>query len=141
MSSCGSITYGVAKVLAKILKPLVGKSPHHINSTHVLVEQNKQLTLAPEECLHSYDVSALFTSVPVDPSLGVIKNLLDKDPILKDKTVLTVNDIILLLEFSLKNMYFSFQDQFYEQVESAAMGSPISPIVASLHMDTLNKSS
>ena len=32
VSSCGSVTYGVAKELAKILKPLVGKSPHHITS-------------------------------------------------------------------------------------------------------------
>ena len=27
VSSCGSVTYGVAKELAKILKPLVGQSP------------------------------------------------------------------------------------------------------------------
>ena len=33
VSSCGSVTYGVVKELAKILKPLVGKSPHHINRT------------------------------------------------------------------------------------------------------------
>ena len=33
VSSRGSVTYGVAKVLAKILKPLAGKSPHHIQST------------------------------------------------------------------------------------------------------------
>ena len=38
VSSCGSVTYGVAKELAKILKPLVGKSPHHINSTEDFVE-------------------------------------------------------------------------------------------------------
>ena len=48
-----------------------------------------------------------------------------------------VEDIILLLEFCLKNTYFSFQGQFYEQVEGAAMGSPVSPIVANLHMDYL----
>ena len=29
VSTWGSVIYGVAKVLAKILKPLVGKSPHH----------------------------------------------------------------------------------------------------------------
>ena len=80
MSSCGSATYGVAKELAKILKPLVGKSPHHINSTNNFLEQIKQLTLSPGECLSSYDVSALFTSVPVDPALDVIKDLLEKDP-------------------------------------------------------------
>ena len=32
VSSCGSVTYGVAKVLTKILKPLVGKSSHHVHS-------------------------------------------------------------------------------------------------------------
>ena len=45
VSSCGSVTYGVAKELAKILKPLVGQSPHHINSTQDFVEQAKQLQI------------------------------------------------------------------------------------------------
>ena len=134
VSSCGSVTYGVAKELTKILKPLVGKSPHHINSTHDFVEQVKHITLVPGECLSSYDVCALFTSVPVDPALRVIKDLLEKDPTLMYRTVLPVEDIILLLEFCLKNTYLSFQGQFYEQVEGVAMGSLVSPIVASLYM-------
>ena len=130
VSTCGSVTYGVTKELAKILKPLVGKSPHHLNSTQDFVEQAKHITLAPGECLSSYDVSALFTSVPVDPALNIIKDLLEKDHTLMERTVMEVSDIILLLEFCLKNTYFSFQDQFFEQVEGAAMGSPVSPIVA-----------
>ena len=125
VSSCGSVTYVVAKELAKILKPLVGKSPHHINSTQDFVEQVKHITLVPGECLSSYDVSALSTSVPIDPALKIIiKDLLVKDPTLKDRTVIGIDDIILLLEFCLKNNYFSFQGQFFEQVEGAAMGSP-----------------
>ena len=125
----------MAKELTKILKHLVGKSPHHINSTQDFVEQAKHITLAPGECFSSYDVSALFTSVPVDPDIKVIKDLLEKDSTLKERTVLTVEDIIQLLEFCLKNTYFSFQGQFYEQVEGAAMGSPVSPIVANLYME------
>ena len=74
-------------------------------------------------------MTALFTLVPVDPSLNIIRDLLDKDHTLKERTVLAVNDIILLLEFCLKNMYFSFKDQFYEQVEGVAMGSLVSPII------------
>ena len=104
----------MAKELAKILKCLVGKSPHHINSTQDFVEQVKHITLAPGECLSSYDVSALFTSVPIDPALKVIKDLLVKDHILKDRTVISIDDIIILLEFCLKNTYFSFQGQFFE---------------------------
>ena len=139
VSSCGSVTYGVAKELAKIIKPLVGKSPRHVNSTQDFVKQAKHITLAPGECLSSYDVSALFTSVPVDPTLNIIKDLLEKDHTLKERTVMEVSDIILLLEFCLNNTCFSFQDQFYEQVEGAAMGSPDSPIVANLYMEYLEQ--
>ena len=139
VSSCGSVTYGVAKELAKILKPLVGKSPHHINSTQDFVEQAKHFKLETGECLSSYDVSALFTSVPIDPALNIIKDLLVKDNTFKERTVMEVEDIILLLEFCLKNTYFSFQGQFYEQVEGAAMGSPVSPIVANLYMEYLEQ--
>ena len=55
------------------------------------------------------------------------------------KSVMEVSDIILLLEFCLKNTYFSFQDQFHEQVEGVAMGSPVSPFVANLYMEYLEQ--
>ena len=108
-------------------------------STQELVEQAKQIILEPGEYLNPYDVSALFTSVPVDPALTIIKDLLEKYNTLKERTVMEVSDIILLLEFCLKNTYFTFQDQFYEQVEGAAMGSPVSPIVANLYMEYLEQ--
>ena len=122
VSSCGSVTYGVAKELTKILKPLVGKSPYHINSTQDFVEQVKNVTLLPGECLSSYDVTGLFISVPVDTALGIIKDLLKKDPTLKERTVMSVGDIVLLLKLYLQNTDFSFQAQFYEQIEGVAMG-------------------
>ena len=106
VSSHGSVTYGMAKVLTKILKPLVGQSPHHIYSTQDFAEQANKVTLMPWECLSSYDVTPLFTSVPVDPALGIIKDILEKDSTLKEGTVLPVKDIILLLEFCLKNTTF-----------------------------------
>ena len=118
---------------------MVGKSPHHINSTQDFVERAKHFKLEAGECLSSYDVSALFTSVPIDPALNIINDLLDKDNTLKERTVMEVGDIILLLEFCLQNTYFSFQGQFYEQVEGAAMGSPVSPIVANLYMEYLEQ--
>ena len=135
MSSRGSVTYEVAKVLTKILKPVVDKSPHHIHSTQDSVEQAKKVILQPGECLSSYNVTALFTSVPAEPPLCIIKDLLEQDNMLKERTVLLVTDIILLLGFCLHNTYFSFQGQFYEQVEGAGMGSPVCSIVANLYME------
>ena len=48
--SRGSVTYGVAKALAKILKPLIGKSPHHIQSTKDFVDRVSK-AVQPGECL------------------------------------------------------------------------------------------
>ena len=138
VSSRGSVTYGVAKVLTKVLNPLVGKSPHHTQSTSDFVNKAKGVTLQLEECLTSYDVTSLFTLVPIYPALNIIKDLLEKDEKLNDRTVLSVQYIIELLGFCLHNTYFSFQNKFYKQVEGVSMGSLVSPIVANLYMEHFN---
>ena len=110
--------------------------PHTTSiALRICVEQANKETLLPWKCLSSYDVTALFTSVLVEPALGIIKELLEKDNTPKERTGLPVKDIILLLEFYLHNTYFSFQSQFFEQVEGVAMGFPVCPIVANLYMD------
>ena len=133
--SRGSVTYGVAKVLSNVPKSLVGKSPHYIQNTGNFVSRAKGLTLQWGECLTSYDVTPLFTSVPIDLALNIIKDLFEKDGKLNDRTVLSVLNIVELLGFCLHNTYFSFQNKFYEQVEEVAMSSPVSPIVANLYME------
>ena len=60
VSSRGSVTYGVAKVISKVVKPLVGNSPHHIQSTRDFVSKAKRVTLQAGECLSSYDVTSPF---------------------------------------------------------------------------------
>ena len=109
VSSMDSVTYGVAKVISKVFKPLIGKSPHHIQSTGDFVSKAKRLTLQMGECLSSYDVTSLFTSVPIDPALNIIRDLLEKDEKLNDRTVLSVQNIIELLGFCLHNTYFLFK--------------------------------
>ena len=83
----------------------------------------------------SYDVKALFTSVPIQPAINIIKKHLEKDRELHLRTSMRVNDITCLLEFCLKSTYFTLQGRYYEQMEGAAMGSPINPIVANLYME------
>ena len=134
MSSRGSTNYEVAKELARILRPLVGSSPH-IKNTGDFIEQIKGITLQANECITSYDVSALFTSVPIDPAINIIKGRLELIQELHSRTTMKVEHIISLLEFCLKTTYFQFQGKFYEQIQGAAMGSPISPIVANLFME------
>ena len=99
------------------------------------VEQIKDVRLKQGECIISYDVTALFTSVPINPVLEFIRHRLANDHQLHNRTTMSVSHIISLLEFCLNSTSFVYQGQFYQQIEGAAMGSLLSPIVANISME------
>ena len=140
-SSRGSVTCRVAKELARILTPSSGKSSNHINSYQDFVEHIKNITLGIGECITCYDVTALLASVPVEPTIEFIKHRLEQDRELQQVTIMLVQHILQLLGFCVHNTYFIFQGQFYEQIEGAAMRSPVSPTVANLYMETFESRS
>ena len=80
VSSRGSITYGMAKELTGIICPLVGQSPWHLKNTQHFIQQILQVKLEQGDVITSYDVKALFTSVPVDPSINIVKQKAFKGP-------------------------------------------------------------
>ena len=79
-------------------------------------------------------MSSLFTNVPVDEAVQV-RDRLRHDETLADRTTLSPNRVADLLMMCLKSMYFSYRGEFFEQQEGAAMGSPISAVVADLYME------
>ena len=135
ISSTGTATYNTAKELARILKPLVGTSIHHVQNTRDFIKQIKDVRLKDGESIISYDVTSLFTSVPIKPALDIIQQRLTKDQDLHKRTSMTIQQIISLLEFCLNSTSFMFQGQYYQQMEGAAMGSPLSPIIANIFME------
>ena len=139
VSSTCTVTYSTAKVLAKILKLLLGMSTHHVHNTKDFVKHLKDVRLKQGECIISYDVTALFTSVPIQPVLNIIQQKLANDKDLQQRTTMSIQHIISLLEFCLKSTSFVFQEQHYEQLEGAAMGSPLSPMVANIFWRNLKQ--
>ena len=135
VSSVGAVSYKTSKELARILKPLVGKSPYQVQNTDDIIHHIQDIKLEKHQCIMSYYVKALFTSVPIQPAINFITKLLEEDKELKQRTSMSVSNITCLLEFCLKSTYFIFQGRYFEQQEGAAMGSPISPIVANLYME------
>ena len=114
--SRGAVSYETAKELARILKSLVGKAPHHVNNTR--------------DCAtyQGYPV----TSVPIWPAMKIIQDQLDQDRA-PTKNIHTVNNIISLLEFCLRSTYFLFQGRYYEQLEGTGMVSHMPCSSQSVH--------
>ena len=91
--------------------------------------------MGSDESLVSFDVTSLFTNVPIEEAVGVIRDKLREDEDLVERTPLSPDRVAELLSLCLKSTYFSFGGEFYEQRQGAAMGSPVSAVVANLYME------
>ena len=100
ISGIGSVTHATAKELARIIKPLVGGSHHHVKNNQDFMKSIEGIQLRPEECMMSFDVESLFTSVPIEPSIGIIKKLLEDDKNLHQRTNMSVKHISCMLDFA-----------------------------------------
>ena len=132
VNTIGSPTYHLAKHLCYILSLLVGNTNSYIrNSTHFV----NKISALHLDMMDSFDVKSLFTMVPIEDSLTIIKDRLSVDKELEERTSLSVDDICSLTEMCLRSTYFRFKDDFYEQKDGTAMGSPMSPVIANIFME------
>ena len=67
------------------------------------------------------------TNIPVDKTLTIIRQKLDNDNTLRDRTQLSINTILELLTLCVKTTCFQLNSDFYQQDFGMAMGSPLSP--------------
>ena len=87
----------------------------------------------------SFDVESLFTNLPIEGAVQAALRKLESDPTLADRTTLTPAQIADLLDFVLRSTYFQYNGSIYEQREGAAMGSPVSAVIANLYMETFEE--
>ena len=135
VSSIGSPTYNLAKFLTHIVSPLSGKTSSFVKDSRDFVEKVRMLRPEEGSILVSFDVTSLFTKVPIAEALEVIGRRLEEQETEDRRTTLTVDSIKQLLHLCLTSTYFMWNGRFYEQKEGAAMGNPLSPVVANIYME------
>ncbi len=84
----------------------------------------------------SFDVVSLFTSLPLDTARQITKNLLTNNTSWQTKTELNTQDMLDLLDLCLSTE-FCFQNNYYGQISSTPMGSPLSSFLAEAVMQDL----
>ena len=78
----GPVAYGLAKKFARILKPVLVKSIHHVNNVH---RTHPTTSLFGQGNTLPFVTLKHFTSVPVEPAIEVIKHRLEQDTELPTK--------------------------------------------------------
>jgi hypothetical protein len=132
VSSNGSPCYALAGFLHKILRPLAGKSEYFVKNSGHFVQLSKSANLQSSDTLISFNIISLFTNVPVEKALQVIRSKFHSDDTLPERSVLQVDVIMELLEVCLRTTYFQVDDKFFQQKDGMAMKSSLSPIVTNI---------
>lgn len=130
VSNIGSPTQRIAKWLVDRFNEMMPPEGFSVKNNLEFIDEVRDVLLKPEEVLVSFDVSSLFPSVPIEPTLDLLDTWLRWNQIAEDQIKAYVN----LTEFCLTNNFFQYDGKFYTQSEGLAMGNPLSPFLANLFM-------
>ena len=83
----------------------------------------------------SLDVVSLFTKVPTDETLAVVRDKLTVDPLLEERTCIPIDNLMEMLTFCVETTYFGMGSDIYWKEKGLVMGSPLSPVLANIYME------
>ena len=127
--SIATFNYNLACFLCDFLSPLV-PNDYSCKDTFSFVSQIKNANLS-KKFLVSYDVTNLFTNVPLQKTIDIAINLLfNHNPNLN----ITRIELKKLFLFATSKTHFIFNSKFYNQINGVAMGSPLAPVLANIFM-------
>ena len=85
----------------------------------------------------SFDVTSLFTMVPLDYTIDlVLKRIYDDKEI---QTKISRMEMKKLLLLCTKSIHFTFQNEIYQQRDDVAMGTPLGPVLAGVFIVHLER--
>ncbi|XP_055590441.1 uncharacterized protein LOC129742556 [Uranotaenia lowii] len=126
----------MAQFLANVLQNVVGKTKHHVRSSFDFASEITNVRV-PEGCIiYSLDVVSLYTNVPVQNVYDIIEQ---KWREISDYTPIPWTEFKRALHTILGASFFQYNGKIFEQTFGTPMGSPLSPVVASLLMEQLEE--
>ena len=127
ISPIGTFNYNLAHFLCDLLSPLV-PNDYSCKDTFSFVSQIKNANLS-KKFLVSYDVTSLFTNIPLHETIDIAINLLfNHNPNLN----ITRKKLKKFFLFATSKTHFIFNSKFYNQIDGVAMGSPLAPVPANI---------
>ena len=82
----------------------------------------------------SFDVTSLYTNIPIIDTLNIIKDYVNNDDQFTRKRAIPQDKFLDLVHLVLTSTWYTFNSQFYQQADGVAMGGPASSITAEIYM-------
>ena len=135
LSATHTYNYALAKWLDEKLKPL-SCNQYTVKDTFEFVNEVQSLEINRGDILVSYDVTSLFTNVPLDETIQILADKAIHDDWFNKTHELNLSrdQRIELLKAATKNQLFQVNGNLYEQTDGVAMGSPLGPLLANVFM-------
>ena len=124
VSQIGNPTYHMCKILTDILNPLDEAGNSFVQNSFQLKDFLKKVKMTPNSLLASFDVKALYPSIPVKKALEVVRQKLEADETLKDRTKWTSKEIIELLEIFLETHFKTIDGRVFTQINGTPLENP-----------------
>ena len=134
-----SVTKKVDKYVSRIIKSYTVGNQHAVKNSKDFVDKIQSMSIPNNHKMISFDVVALYPSVPQEEALEVFEECLMSDVELKSKTNIPVKDLMKLFRTCLKRTYFVFNNQLYQQVDGLAIGASSSVFLAEIFMMRLER--
>ncbi|MCT4624122.1 MAG: hypothetical protein N4A46_10910, partial [Schleiferiaceae bacterium] len=125
LSATGTYNYVLAKWLDEKLKPL-SVNKYTVTDVFQFADEIKALRFNEHDILVSYDVSSLFTNVPLEETIQILANKAFTEDWFNVTYNLNISrdDLVTLLRVATKHQLFQFNGSLYEQIDGVGMGSP-----------------
>ena len=128
-------TYKICKILTDILNPLAEKGDSYIQNSYDLKKTLAGIKIDEKDIQASFDVVALYPSIPVEKALHCVKEKLRHDESLADRTEWKVDDIMKLLTICLETHFKIIDGRVYTQIDGTPIGKSISGPLADIFYD------
>ena len=130
VSNINAPTYNLAKYLVKTFSSFKKFESLSVKNNISLVEKLSNIEITKDNRLISFDVVALFPSIPINITISFLKIWLKELKVEDNK----IDELINLTELCMSQNVFQFNGKFYEQTSGTAMGNPLSPFLAEVFM-------
>ena len=125
----GSDHIELRKWLASLLQPVLDRyTVHCISDSFTFADCIRKLKRHIDSFMWSFNVSSLFTNVPLDETITICADTLYNNP--DSQPCIPKEIFVKLLHSAISTVEFSFDNTIYRQIDRVAMGASLGPALA-----------